>query len=51
MEEVIGNIIENSCKWASERVVFKIKESDENNIQMIFSSFWIDKKQQGNNNT
>jgi len=37
MEEVIGNIIENSCKWASERVVFKIKESDENNIQMIFS--------------
>ena len=37
MEEVIGNIVENSCKWAGKRVFLKIKESEENDIHMIFS--------------
>ena len=37
MEEVIGNIVENSCKWAGKRVFLKIKESEENEIHMIFS--------------
>jgi len=37
MEEVIGNIVENSCKWAGKRVLLEIKESNENNIHMVFS--------------
>ena len=37
MEEVIGNIVENSCKWAVKRVLLEIKESDDNNIHMVFS--------------
>ena len=37
MEEVIGNIVENSCKWAGTSVLLEIKKSDENHIQMIFS--------------
>lgn len=37
MEEVIGNIVENSCKWANKRVLLEIKQSDENNIHMVFS--------------
>ena len=37
MEEVIGNIVENSCKWAGKRVLLEIKESDDNNIHMVFS--------------
>ena len=37
MEEVIGNIVENSCKWAGKRVLLEIKESNDNNIHMVFS--------------
>ena len=37
MEEVIGNIVENSCKWAGKRVLLEIKESDDNYIHMVFS--------------
>ena len=37
MEEVIGNIVENSCKWAVKRVLLEIKESNDNNIHMVFS--------------
>ena len=37
MEEVIGNIVENSCKWAGKKVLLEIKESNDNNIHMVFS--------------
>jgi signal transduction histidine kinase len=37
MEEVIGNIVENSCKWAGKRVLLEIKGSNNNYIHMVFS--------------
>ena len=37
MEEVIGNIVENSCKWAGKRILLEIKESEQNDIHMVFS--------------
>ena len=37
MEEVIGNIVENSCKWAVKKVLLEIRESKDNEIHMVFS--------------
>ena len=36
MEEVIGNIVENSCKWAVKRVLLEIKESNDNKFIWYF---------------
>ena len=37
MEEVIGNIVENSCKWSDKKVFLEIKKSHEAELHMIFS--------------
>ncbi len=37
MEEVIGNIVENSCKWAEKKVDLTVKITDENQVHLIFS--------------
>ena len=37
MEEVIGNIVENACKWGKKIVLLDIKKKSEEEVEMIFS--------------
>ena len=37
MEEVIGNVIENACKYGNKKIIVEIQTYKENDIKLIFS--------------
>ena len=37
MEEIIGNVIENSCKWADKKVRLEISTINNEEIKIIFA--------------
>ena len=37
LEEVIGNIIENACKYGRNRIEVEVKITNENSLQLVIS--------------
>ena len=37
MEELIGNILENACKWGRKKIVIRFDNIGDNEVKVIFS--------------